>query len=70
MQNITMDINRMVEILPKDDQMLVYELVKKIVLAWDPDFTKVTPDEAARIKMAEQSGFMSEKDIDWDKVGV
>ena len=34
--------------------------------AWDPDFTKVTPEEAQRIKTAEESGFVADCDIDWD----
>ena len=41
----------------------------KLVLAWDPDFTRVTLHEAERIKKAEESGFISEEDIDWDKIG-
>jgi len=45
------------------------EFIKKLVFAWDPDFTKATPDEAARIKAAEESGFVSEDEIDWDKIG-
>ena len=40
--------------------------VRKLVLAWDPDFTKVTPEEAARISEAEASGFVDETDVDWD----
>lgn len=43
-----------------------YEFIKKLVLAWDPDFTKVTEEEAKKIEAAEQSGFVDEKDIDWD----
>lgn len=35
---------------------------------WDPDFTKVTPDEATRISSAESSGFVSEEEIDWDNL--
>lgn len=34
----------------------------------DPDFTKVTPAEAARIGAAENSGFVSEDEIDWDNL--
>lgn len=36
------------------------------IKAWDPDFTKVTPDEVQRIKAAEESGFIADIDIDWD----
>ena len=43
-----------------------YEIVKKLVLAWDPDFTKVTPKEARELAEAEASGFLSEEEIDWD----
>ncbi len=45
------------------------ELIKKLVRAWDPDFTKVTPDEARRIKKAEQSGFVDDSEIDWEHLG-
>ena len=38
--------------------------------AWDPDFTKVTPEEAQRIANAEKSGFVSESEIDWDSIGT
>lgn len=64
-----MDIARMVAILPADDQRFAYEFVKKLVLAWDPDFTKVTLDEAERIKAAEEGGFIDENKIDWNKIG-
>ena len=60
----------MVEILPQDDQQFAYEFVKKLVLAWDLDFTKVTPDEVMKIKAAEESGFVADEDIEWDKIGV
>jgi hypothetical protein len=30
--------------LPADKQRFAYEFIKKLVLAWDPDFTKVTPE--------------------------
>lgn len=45
---------RMIDMLPDADQELVCELIKKVVLAWDPDFTKLTSEEAARLKEAEQ----------------
>lgn len=43
-------------------------LVKKLVRAWDPDFTKVTPQEACELELAENSGFIADKDIDWDNL--
>ena len=63
---ITADIAKMVDMLPEDDQKFAQEFIKKLVLAWDPDFTKVTPQEEALIKDAEESGFVKESDIDWD----
>lgn len=46
------------------------ETKKKLVLAWDPDFTKVTDEEAKRIERAEKSGFVNDDEIDWDSIGT
>ena len=70
MSNIAIDVAKMVEILPKDDQEFAYAFIKKLVLAWDPDFTRVTPQEAKRLEQAEQSGFVNEEDINWDTIGL
>ena len=70
MLSITSDILKMLEILPTEDQELAYNLIKKLVIAWDPDFTKVTPEEAIQIKKAENSGFIPEDEIDWENLGV
>jgi len=69
MSTVAMDTAKLIDILPVDDQRFAYEFVKKLVLAWDPDFSKVTPEEAERIKAAEESGFISDSEIDWDKIG-
>lgn len=68
MSEIVMNAARMMNLLPEEDQNLALELIKKLVQAWDPDFTKVTADEAARITAAENSGFIDEEDIDWDNL--
>ncbi len=68
MSDLVMDAARMMEMLPKEDQNFAYEFIKKLVLAWDPDFTKVTAEEAKRIDEAEKSGFVDEADIDWDNL--
>lgn len=36
--------------------------------AWDPDFTKVTPEEVRRIADAERSGFIDEHEIYWNNL--
>jgi len=68
MTGIAIDTAKMIDILPTEDQKFAFEFVKKLVLAWDPDFTKVTPDEAKRIAAAEESGFINEEEIDWDNI--
>lgn len=70
MSGITMEAARLMDILPEADQAFAYEFIKKLVLAWDPDFTKVTDEEAKRIIEAEKSGYLDANEIDWDSVGV
>ena len=70
MSDRAMDAARMLDMLPDEEKSFAYEFIKKMVKAWDPDFTKVTPDEARRIEAAEQSGFVDESDIDWDHIGT
>lgn len=45
--------------LPSD---MIYEYGE----AWDPDFTKLTPEEARRLKEAEEGEFFDESEIDWE----
>lgn len=47
-------VAEMVSMLPPSEQNLAFEMVKRLVLAWDPDFTKLTPSEAAELREAEQ----------------
>ena len=56
--------------LPETDKAIAYEFIKKLVLAWDPDFTKVTKEEVKAIEAAENSGFVDADVIDWDSIGV
>ena len=52
MSEIAMEAARLMDMLPDDDKTFAYEFIKKLVMAWDPDFTKTTPDEAERIAQA------------------
>ncbi len=70
MSDIARDAARLMDILPEDDKHFAYEFIKKLVLAWDPDFTKVTSEEAKHILEAENSGFIDDKDIDWDNLNA
>lgn len=60
----------LMEILPESDQNFALEFIKKLVLAWDPDFTKVTLAERKVLEEAErdiaENGTISHDDINWD----
>lgn len=47
-----------------------YIFIKKLVLAWDPDFTKITPAERRSLEEAEadiaENGTISHDAINWD----
>lgn len=62
------EINSMLELLPDSEQKLAYEFIKRLVLAWDSDYTKLTPQEREQLEQAEKSGFVSEDEIDWDNL--
>lgn len=53
----------------ESEQKPANQLIKRIVLAWDPDYTKLTPDEKMRLGEAEQridSGdYVRDNEIDW-----
>ena len=66
MSSTAMNIARMVNMLPESDQLFAQEFIRKLVLAWDPDFTKATPDEMKSMEEAEKSGFIPEEEIDWN----
>lgn len=70
MAPIAQQIADMVDMLPEKDQALAFELVKKLVLAWDPDFTKVTPAEKAEIDRAtvemETGEYLTDQAVNWD----
>ncbi len=70
MSTIVMKAAELMQSLPPSDQEFAYEFIKKLVKAWDPDFTKVTEAEEARIAAAETSGFVDEREIDWDNIGI
>ena len=58
------------EILPESEQFFALELIKKLVLAWDPDFTKLTPSEREELEQAtkeiENGETVSHDAINWD----
>ncbi len=54
MSETTREMLNLVDMLPETEQNLIGEMIKRIVLAWDPDFTRVTSEERQRMEIAEQ----------------
>ncbi|MDF2613300.1 MAG: hypothetical protein K0S71_1086 [Clostridia bacterium] len=48
MSAVAQQIVELADMLAEEEQNLPYEFIKRIVLAWDSDFTKVTPMEKVR----------------------
>ena len=44
----------LLEILPEQEQDFALEFIKKLVHAWDPDYTKMTPLERRELEEAEK----------------
>ncbi len=61
---------RLMEVLPESDQNFALEFIKKLVLAWDPDYTKVTSAEKKALDEAEkdilENRMVSHDAINWD----
>lgn len=60
----------LLEMLPEKEQELANALIKRMVLAWDSDFTKLTPKERQRLELAEdeyaKGETISHNDINWE----
>lgn len=60
----------LMEVLPEDEQNFALEIIKKLVIAWDPDFTKVTPAEKKILEKAEKeiarNETISHDAVNWD----
>lgn len=52
MNTATKEMIDLMEVLPESDQNLALEIVRKLVLALDPDFTKLTLAEKASFEEA------------------
>ena len=64
------EITEMLEMLPQEEQLFACELMKRLIRAWDPDFTKLTPSETIELKLAHEQvandEVFSDDEIDWD----
>lgn len=70
MAEVARHIAEMVEMLPEQEQKLAFELIKRMVLAWDNDFTRLTASERDRLKKADEEILLGEivehSMIEWD----
>ena len=66
------EIAEMFEMLPIEEQEFAREVMRKLVRAWDPDFTKLTPKEAAELRLAHEEIARGEvfwdDEIDWNNL--
>ena len=58
MTSIAIEAAKLIDVLPEADKVFAYEFIKKLVIAWDSDFTKVTAEEKELIEQAESSGYI------------
>ena len=60
----------LMEVLPESEQNFALEFIRKLVLAWDPDYTKVTSAEKKELEEAEkdisENRMISHDAINWD----
>lgn len=68
MTKLTADTVKLMQMLPESEQVFVHEFIKKLVLAWDSDFTKWAKEAAKRLKESESGEFISADEIDWDNL--
>ena len=70
MSLVTKQITEMIDMLPEKEQQLAFEFIKRMVLAWDRDFTKLTPFERERLTKADKEMMNGElvdhADVDWN----
>lgn len=67
MSTATKQVIELMEILPESEQDFALEFIKKLVIAWDPDFTKLTPFERVELEKALQdTETVSHNEINWD----
>lgn len=69
MTQVIQESVKMLEMLPESEQEFASQFIKRLVLAWDPDFTKLTSEERKRLEAAEQridSGeYIKDSEINW-----
>ena len=71
MSELAMKAAKMLDMLPEHEQAFACEMLKRIVLAWDPDYTRLTKvQEIALIEAEaefERGETISHDAINWDE---
>ena len=66
MNTIVRETTEMLTLLPETEQNLAYEIIKRMVLAWDTDFSKLTPAEQKELdEVHANPDYVGMDDIDW-----
>ena len=67
LKKITIQTAELLDILPDEDISIINALVKKLIMAWDPDFTKVTAEERKLLEDVDaemkRGEYISEDDV-------
>ena len=67
LKTVTLETAKLLDILPDEDISIVNALIKKLILAWDPEFTKVTDKEKEVLDKSDaemkNGEFVSEDDV-------
>lgn len=67
LKETTLQAAELLDILPDEDFSIVNALIRKLVIAWDPDFTKVTARERELLEKSDfemkNGDFISEEDF-------
>ena len=67
MSDKTLEMIKMYEILPEEEQDLAQEFLKRLVLAWDNDYTKSTKAEIMQMYEAEKE-YMNGEVVEYDNI--
>ena len=67
MSELVKEAIELLEVLPDSEQGFAVEFLKKLVLAWDPDFTRLTTRERRELEEARaEEETVSHDAINWD----
>ena len=67
MSTATREAIELLEVLPENERDFVLEVIRKLVIAWDPDYTKLTAAERKELDEAVADNERVPHDaINWD----